>query len=118
MNNIYIFGFISMLCFIPKALAAESDKVIWSCKQPYGKENILWLVEWEDKSYIKVFDERIPAKYTMDGLQKRWNWELDEDFTYTYAITLAPDRYASYYDFSTSKDGTAKASDKYKCSKN
>ena len=117
MNKISIIGFISAITFSFNGLAAEDGKVIWSCKQPYGKENILWLVEWGDKSYIKVFDERIQAKYTMDGLRKRWNWELGEDSTYVYAITLAPDLYASYYDFSLSKDGTATAKEKYICSK-
>ena len=118
MNKISIPGFISAITFSLNGLAVEDDKIIWSCKQPYGKENILWLVEWRDKSYIKVFDERIQTKYTMDGLRKRWNWGLDDNSNYLYAITLAPDRYASYYDFSMSKDGTAIAQEKYICSKN
>ena len=117
MKNTTILALIAGTIFTSNVLAEEDKKVIWSCKQPYGKENILWLVEWKGKSYIKVFDERIPAKYNMDGLEKRWNWGLGEDYIYTYAITLGPDRYASYYDFSISKDGTAKAREKYKCSK-
>ena len=96
----------------------EDSKIIWSCKKGYGTENVLWLVEWEAKSYVKVFDERIPARYTMDGLEKRWNWGLDKtDFTYDYAITLSPDRIAKYYDFTLSKDGTASHQAAYKCTK-
>ena len=118
MNKVIPLALITALIFTGDVLAEEYKKVIWSCKKPYGKENILWLVEWKDKSYIKVFDDRIQATYQMDGLEKRWNWGLDDKFTYNYTITLSPDRYASYYDFSTSKDGTAKAREKYQCSKN
>lgn len=118
MKKVISLAFLAGFNYSFSAVAEENEKVIWSCKQSYGKENILWLVEWGEKSYIKVFDERILAKYKMDGLEKRWNWGSEEGFTYTYAITLGPDRYASYYDFSTSKDGTAIPSEKYKCSKN
>lgn len=95
----------------------ENKKVVWSCKKHYEKENILWLVEWEDQSYIKVFDERISAQFKMSGLEKRWNWGIDKDDTYMYAITLGADLSASYYDFSTSKDGTASPKERYKCSR-
>ena len=112
--------FLISSCFLSLVTHAQSDqdKIIWSCKKPYKKENILWLVEWGDKSYIKVFDERIPATYKMDGLEKRWNWGLDrETFSYDYAITLSPDKTAAYYDFTTSTDGRAKSSAIYKCEK-
>jgi hypothetical protein len=96
----------------------ERTKTIWSCKKPFGSENILWLVEWGPKSYIKVFDQRIPAQYSLDGLEKRWDWGLDSsDFTYDYAITLEPDLTAQYYDFRAAEGGRAKAKEIYKCSK-
>lgn len=118
-NTLTILILLVIGLFTTKVIAQGNDsKVIWSCKKQYTQENILWLVEWGHQSYIKVFDERIPAKYTMDGLEKRWNWGLDkEDYTYSYAITLGPDRTALYYNFTTSKDGTAKSKDSYKCKK-
>ncbi|WP_426415226.1 hypothetical protein [Aestuariirhabdus sp. LZHN29] len=110
--------FLLSMAFFGNAESNEPKKVIWSCKKPYGKENILWLVEWGSKSYIKVFDQRIAARYGMDGLEKRWDWGLDDtDLTYDYAITLEPDLSAQYFDFASSDNGRAKAREVYKCSK-
>lgn len=118
MNNVKIFLFllISLLANFVQA-EPENKKVIWSCKELFGKENILWLVEQGDKSYIKVFDERIPAKFKMSGLEKRWDWGMDKGRTYNYAIMLSADLKAAYYDFSTSKDGTANPKEIYRCSR-
>ncbi len=124
MNKNYFFTLmiiwlgISLVAFDSRANETDDSKVIWACKKIYTKENILWLVEWGDKSYIKVFDERIPAEYSLDGLEKRWNWGLNKtSLTYKYAITLGPDKTAMYYDFSTSTTGTAKARELYQCTK-
>ena len=125
MNRLLILFISALLAISASAETGEAKKIIWSCKERlFGDENILWLVEWGEKSYIKVFDERIPADYEMDGLEKRWNWGLgswdwgEMGSTYTYAITLGPDRIAGYYDFSTSKDGVAESREQYRCTKN
>ncbi len=96
---------------------AEPKKTIWSCKEPYTQGNILWLVEWGDKSYVKVFDERLAARYSLRGLKKRWDWGLASDGSYNVAIELKPGLTASYFDVSTSKDGTASPSATYNCAK-
>ena len=116
MNPLKLIVCASLLVVSGASVAEDaSKKKIWSCKKEYTKENILWLVEWGDKSYIKVFDERIPARYSMDGLEKRWDWGLDSDNTYDYAITMSPDKRAKYYDFSISSDGTAQSRETYRC---
>nr|CAS02362.1 putative integron gene cassette protein [uncultured bacterium] len=51
--------------------------IIWSCKKEYGKDNVLWLVEWGDNIYIKVFDQRIPASYSIFRFGRSvGNWEF------------------------------------------
>lgn len=107
---------------VPLAVGAEpkyiGPKTIWSCRKPKTDKNILWLVEWGPRSYIKALDERIRTRYTMNGLEKRWDWGLDEtDLTYSYTITLTPDMKATYFDFKLSKNGTAQPKDVYECSK-
>ncbi len=98
--------------------ADEGDgKEIWSCKNLYENSNILWLVQWNDKSYIKVFDERIPAEYIMNGLEKTWNFGLESNAYFNYKITLGPDGTARYYDFNNSKDGIAQPRTSYRCKK-
>ena len=105
--------------FALPALAEEQvKKNIWSCNKEYRVEKVLWLVEWGSKSYIKVFDDRIPAIYDLDGLTKRWSFGLNEATNkYEFAVILSPDQKAYYYNFKTSTDGTAKSSDSYICKK-
>ena len=41
---------------------AERKKVIWSCTPSNeSKPEVLRLVDWGDQSYVRVFDEEIPA---------------------------------------------------------
>jgi len=102
---------------VAEDLSSHESKVIWSCREVLGKENILWLIEAGPDSYIKVFGERLNARYSMSGLSKRWDWGLASDDSYNYTITLGPDLTASYYDFTGSGDGRATARQFYKCSK-
>ena len=96
----------------------ESNQIIWSCIKNSGKENSLWLVEWGDKSYIRVFDGRIDAHYSMEGIRKRWSWGSNRAFYgYDYSVTLNSDGRADYFDFDMAKGGIAKSSATYKCSK-
>ncbi len=96
---------------------STSDKVVWSCHTLYLEENVLWLVERGDTSYIKVFDERVPAKYAMTGLEKRWRWGLDKDNQHLYEVRLGPDKEADYYDYAISNDRTESPKETYICSK-
>ena len=98
-------------------IASADQKVIWSCAKYTGSNNVLWLVEDGDDSYVKVFEDRIKADYRLDGLNKRWDFGLQPNNRYSFAIVLEPDLSARYYDFSLSDDGTAKASQTYRCKK-
>ena len=125
MNRLLILVISALLAVSAGAETGEAKKIIWSCKKCLlGDENILWLVEWGEKSYIKVFDERIPAFYSMDGLNKRWDWgpKLETADGYDYAITLGPDRIANHYDFSNVVSGffgeLGVPLESYKCTKN
>ncbi len=117
--KIKLLVFLALLTIHSYSYSSESKtgKTVWSCHMLYGKVNVLWLVEMGDDSYIKVFEEKIPTKYEMSGLEKRWYWELDENNTYTYEVTLGPDREAEYYDFSTSKDRASPPRETYECIK-
>jgi len=107
----------SFLIFSPTSYAEA--KTIWSCTAGNPTKNVLWLVEWGAKSYVKVFDDRIPATYSMDGIKKRWDWGLDKtDWTYDYAVVLGVDGIARYHDFSAVKDGEKVMSQSsYRCTK-
>jgi hypothetical protein len=121
MNLKYKPVYLAILSFLSISAFGQDGadkKVVWSCTTEYGSTNIVWLVEWGSKSYIKVFDERIPSTYSMSGLRKRWNWGYDDERdAYMYSLVLRPDLYALYYDFTVSKDGVAESKQVYKCSK-
>jgi len=79
-----------------------SNKVLFQVG--YFKENQLGFVLYEGGSV------GIKAHYYRDGLNRRWDWGL-------YSVIIKPDGTCLYYDFSTSKDGTAKPRDFYKAYK-
>lgn len=56
------------------------------------------------------------ASFRIAGLNRRWNFGDDESGdSYPYAFIIKPDGTGLYYDFSTSADGTANASDSFNC---
>ena len=56
------------------------------------------------------------ARFRVTGLERRWDFGYHEHRdAYLYAFVIKLDGTGLYYDFSTSSDGTAKASDLFKC---
>lgn len=75
----------------------------------YFKEN--------DIGFILYGTETIgeEAHFSRDGLNLRWDWGSDSYGTsYKYSFVIEPDGTGLYYDFSASKDGTAKPRGFYK----
>jgi len=103
----------------PISMAANDSQAVWSCNGPYSDENaVLWLVEAGENSFVKVFDEVIPAQYMMQGLEKRWDWGWsDQRHAFRYSVLLEPNLMATYFDFGLSSDGKASGSASYQCSK-
>jgi hypothetical protein len=64
---------------------------------------------------IKVAGVTHQAKYQVKGFDRRWDFGLSDDFTYDYMFLITPDNQGLYYDFSVSKDGTAKPSQIFVC---
>ena len=63
----------------------------------------------------------VKTSFFRRGLDLRWDWgwkdEGDGTGSYLYSFVIKPDGTGLYYDFSTSKDGTANARDIYKTKK-
>lgn len=63
-----------------------------------------------------LFDRRKENKiatYRRDGLNLRWDWGSD----FQYSLLLKPDGTGIYYDFTNAKGGKVKGSDVFKCEK-
>lgn len=97
---------------------AEDETQIWGCNTGIfyfddDDEHILWLVKGTQDSYVKFYDERIPATYYLYGLERRWDWE-DGNFS----IRLKPNNTALYFDFNSVGPGeTTTALSQFSCGK-
>lgn len=54
---------------------------------------------------IKVAGVTHQAKYHVEGFDRRWDFELQEDGTFDYALVLKVSGVATYYDFSSAEAG-------------
>jgi len=73
----------------------------------YFKENNIGFILYEDGT----FGEQ--AYFSRQGLDLRWDWGNNAQ----YCFAIKPDGTGLYYDFSTSKDGTAKPREIYQTRK-
>ena len=56
------------------------------------------------------------ARVTMEGIDRRWDFDLGANHVYKYAFVISPDGVARYYDFSNKGPGqTVTASQVYVC---
>ena len=64
---------------------------------------------------IKVAGVTHQAAYRVAGLNRRWDWGVNDD-SYIYAFVIKPDHSAYYLDFSLADEsGYVKASQFFKC---
>ena len=104
------------------ALAQEADtelepKEHWKChdwaakRREPGEHPVLF----EVKQYVNYVGEVLisgnsqAAMFKFQGLDRRWNWGLDEDGGYLFSITIKPNGEARYYDFSSVDPGKTKS---------
>ena len=101
----------------------QAAKEMWRCfaMSDYNKTTALFTLtrvrsgsgEFGD---VSVAGTTYSASFRIAGLNRRWNFGHDESGDgYPYAFVIKPDGTGLYYDFSTSSDGTAKASDLFNC---
>lgn len=49
---------------------------------------------------VKVDGVSHRARVTMEGIDRRWDFDLGSNYVYQYAFVISPDGIARYYDFS------------------
>lgn len=70
----------------------------------------------QDFGEVSVAGVSYLASFEIAGLNRRWDFGGNESSDgYPYAFVIKPDGTGLYFDFSTSSDGTAKASDLFRC---
>lgn len=119
--------------------AEESESAIieekWKCFSIYDdrKKNVLIELErykpWSEVLGIEPDDPLMifgtvtaagttnSARFSVEGLGRRWSWDLGDDDTYDYALVIKPDGTGIYYDFTLLEDGenTTGGSQVYDC---
>jgi hypothetical protein len=104
------FATLAMICTATTTFAADSDeKQIWACAALGAEEEDLWLVQWGDRSYVKLYDARIWGNHYQDGGDLRWDFGVGAGGTANFSAVLKPDLSLDYYDFRDAKPGEAVA---------
>ena len=132
-------GSIAVLLFAYSAQAEEPEGSIldetWKCFSIHDgrKRNVLIELErfkpWseifgmEPDDPLMIFGTVTAAgtakntRFSVEGLNRRWSWDLGDDDTYDYAFVIKPDGTGIYYDFTLLEDGenTTGGSQAYDC---
>lgn len=82
--------------------------MVYKCKESLYSSDIdltLMVYQWSifdepfSRSAIIFNGEYVGTSYNLSGLDKRWNWGLDEDKNYDYSIIMSPNNIARFYNF-------------------
>ena len=90
----------------------------WRCfdRTDLNRTNVLLtLTRLENGGEVSVAGTTYSTQFEVRGLDRRWDFGLDDNGSYDYMFRIEPDGTGLYYDFSLSTDGTAKPSQTYEC---
>lgn len=76
---------------------------------------LLTLSRMENGGEVSVAGTAHTAAFEVQGLNRRWDFGLDDDGTFDYMFLIEPGGTGLYYDFSRSTDGTARPSQRFGC---
>lgn len=96
------------------AVSAEEVMERWSCHDRFAPEKaLIHLTRGGEAGEITVAGVTRQAQFSVEGVNRRWDFVLGEDMRYEYALVIEPNGDGAYYDFTA--DGRAKPSQQYKC---
>lgn len=85
------------LCLLMTALSAlmaaegVSAREMWGCAVMGQRQNVLYLVDDNAKSYVKFSGQRIPSRHRIEGTTHRWDWGTNH-------VTMTEDLIARYFE--------------------
>lgn len=91
---------------------------VWRCfdETSFNRTDVLLMLRrLENGGEVSVAGATYSTLFEVRGLDRRWDFGLDDDGTFDYMFRIEPDGTGLYYDFSRSTDGTAKPSQTYQC---
>ena len=91
---------------------------VWKCSDfvnPIDKTTIVTLTQFDDGyGTVQAAGKTTYTVFSIEGLDRRWDWEWDNVNGYRYSILLNPNGAAIYYDF-VDASGSAKPKQFFKC---
>ena len=106
---------ISALFLVSEAHAATIEE--WECRDKFGSSEAVLaeakVNEGRETGAISVAGVTHKTRYQVAGFDRRWDFGIQKDGTYTYAFIISPDGTGTYFDFGGAK--TAKPSILMQC---
>lgn len=89
----------------------------WECYDYiYGRKLGILTVDRDGLSGTVDFDGIVASTgFAIQGIERRWDWDFGTDGRSDSAIVISADGTGRFYNFRGSYDGSAKASDLFKC---
>jgi hypothetical protein len=110
---------IRIFCFVVAVLLstnlAAGEKKIWACKARGDSSEDLHLVQWGQRSYVKLYENRIWGSHYPDGDDLRWDFGQQRNGYAAFSAVLKPSGKLDYYDFRTAGADAIEASYNYTC---
>lgn len=63
-----------LFAFSPPTYGDDEQMEMWGCAHPGQRRTVLHLADWGSRSYVKIQGQRVPAKCTLEGTDRRWDW--------------------------------------------
>lgn len=90
----------------------------WQCFNHSDSDRtnvLLTLSRLNNTGEVSVAGTTYSTSFEVQGLDRRWDFGLDDDGSYDYTFVVQPDGTGLYYDFSGSTDGSANPGQTYRC---
>ncbi|MEE8043018.1 MAG: hypothetical protein V3T15_09505 [Pseudomonadales bacterium] len=81
----------ALFAFAPPTYGDDQQMEMWGCAPPGQRRTVLHLADWGSRSYVKIQGQRVPAKCSREGTDRRWDWGGGN------LLVLSEDGLANYY---------------------
>ncbi len=89
---------------------AAAEKKVWACKAYGDSSEDLHLVQWGERSYVKLYEDRIWGTHYPEGDDLRWDFGHQRGGYAAFSAILKPSGELDYYDFRAVGSGSTEAS--------
>lgn len=92
----------SLLCLLVSESVFSETLEKWACREPYASGDPLVVATVEEgRKTGSIFVSGVTKKsqFSVDGFDRRWNFDLREDGYFSYSFVIRPNGDGLYYSF-------------------